>query len=372
MQRKESVDDARIKISVIIPCYNAEKYLERTFRALDAQTYRNFEVIIINDGSTDNSRAIAERLCAERKDCRVYSFENAGLSEARNRGIPYATGEYLHFLDADDWFAPNLYEHMVHLIDKYNKPDAVRWNYKWIWGEPDNTSFTIEDADGAELITRKDILDKLVSAEIGFSEDELYEYYKSGTWKWKEAGFVWRYLFKKSTVVSNNLIFPKGVKMIEDRIFNLLFFSVAQDVVCSNNVYHLYMQNEGIGLLNSICDNIEKSYYHKLQAQDQREAMRRLYLERHGIDLWTKYLGSNVLACFQLAVVLAGMPFFTGMKLYRKFVNRELTRRSLKDISTHGAPLKVRIPLLLLKNHLGAVFYTLVWMAGKFGVKFSA
>lgn len=97
-------------LSVIIPMYNVENYVEECLTSVIKQTYTNLEIIVINDGSTDNSMAIAKNCGKNDKRIRIYNFENAGLSEARNRGLRVAQGDYIAFLDSDDWIENDMYE----------------------------------------------------------------------------------------------------------------------------------------------------------------------------------------------------------------------------------------------------------------------
>ena len=91
-------------ISIIIPIYNAEKYIERCINSLKNQTYKNIEIICINDGSTDNSLNILKRIAITDNRITIIEQENKGVSVARNKGIESAKGKYIMFLDADDWF----------------------------------------------------------------------------------------------------------------------------------------------------------------------------------------------------------------------------------------------------------------------------
>lgn len=189
-----------ILISVVIPCYNAGKYLGRTFRALDSQGYRNFEVIIVDDGSADNSLEIATGYVRERENCRVFSYENGGVSEARNRGIEKALGEYIYFLDADDYIYPTLFEDMARLIASHGTPDVVRFGFKWHYGDVDVSEMDKVHYSGvfSELIAEKDIVDKIVKPLIGFSEEDLYDYYKNRKWSWKEDDIpVWAHFLQE-------------------------------------------------------------------------------------------------------------------------------------------------------------------------------
>lgn len=113
------------KVSVIIPIYNVEQYLSKCLDSIINQTYKNLEIICINDGSPDNSLAILEEYA--KKDSRIIIINqgNAGVSTARNRGLDIATGEYISFVDPDDWIESNTYESTVNLFEKNPKVDLI-------------------------------------------------------------------------------------------------------------------------------------------------------------------------------------------------------------------------------------------------------
>lgn len=106
------------RISVIVPIYNAELYLERCIDSIIAQTYKNLEIILIDDGSTDRSRAICETYAKKDSRIRVLCKCNGGASSARNMGIEIATGEYIGFVDSDDYIALDMYESFYNLISE--------------------------------------------------------------------------------------------------------------------------------------------------------------------------------------------------------------------------------------------------------------
>ncbi len=101
-------------ISVIVPAFNSEKYIERALNSVIGQNYSNWEMIVIDDGSTDNTRRICDDLAVEDTRIVIISQENAGSSAARNRGLTCAKGEFVAFLDADDWYEPNFFSKLVH------------------------------------------------------------------------------------------------------------------------------------------------------------------------------------------------------------------------------------------------------------------
>jgi glycosyltransferase involved in cell wall biosynthesis len=106
------------KISIIIPVYNTIRYLEKCIASITNQTYQNLEIIIVDDGSTDGSSELADRLKETDDRIKVIHQENGGASKARNHGIKVATGEYLGFIDSDDFIAPEMYSHLMGLIER--------------------------------------------------------------------------------------------------------------------------------------------------------------------------------------------------------------------------------------------------------------
>lgn len=111
-----------MRFSVIVPLYNKEPYVEKALRSILGQTFYDFELVIVNDGSKDNSLAVAEKVLAGIGNARIINQENSGVSTARNNGVSASKGEYICFLDADDWWEPMFLEEMSKLVDEY--PDA--------------------------------------------------------------------------------------------------------------------------------------------------------------------------------------------------------------------------------------------------------
>ena len=131
----------RPRFSVIVPLYNKEAYVRRTLESVIAQTYKDFECIVVDDGSTDNSLAVVKE-CVEQ--FRIYNFKfqilsqkNVGVAAARNNGVAKSKGEYVCFLDADDWWEPTWIEEMDRLIKEY--PDAGLYATNYVYYKPGKT-----------------------------------------------------------------------------------------------------------------------------------------------------------------------------------------------------------------------------------------
>ena len=169
------------KVSIIVPIYNVEKYLERCIGSLIGQTLDDIQIILVNDGSTDNSGEIAKEYAIKYQDKIIYlEKENGGLSDARNYGLPYATGEYIAFLDSDDYIDKEAYKAMY---DKVKQENADYIECDFIWEYPNK-----------------------------IKEDKRIEYKN----KKEMLAFVrvvaWNKLIKREVIEENNLGFPKGLR----------------------------------------------------------------------------------------------------------------------------------------------------------------
>lgn len=338
-------------LSVVIPCYNVKPYFERTVRCLDAQTFRDFEVILVDDGSTDGTLSLLERVARDRENYRVFSFENAGLSEARNRGLKYAVGEYVYFLDADDYFLPVMFQRMVELVVENDRPDAVRCGALWVRDGFDEKCLPkAKMQNDVVVLEGEDLIRKITYSAIGYSEEDVLEYYKTGEFPYNvEFSPVWIYFYRKSTLDKYNVKFVKGLQLIEDRIFNVTFAAYAKKVVCTNDQLYFYIITPN-GLMARINRNYAVLYRDKVEAVKQRECMRELYIKTHNIDIRSSFCGSNVMGCLQVALILANLPLKESICKYLDYVQMPSVRNSLVGFPLKGSPLKFRIPIFLLQH----------------------
>jgi len=138
-------------VSIIIPLYNKAPYLHKALETVCAQTYQDWECIIMDDGSTDGSGELADRLLAELRDERfcLYHQPNAGVSAARNNAVSHSVGEYLCFLDADDWWSPTFLENLLSFAELY--PDAGIWACNYIYYKPGKTHVAINNVQSGYI-----------------------------------------------------------------------------------------------------------------------------------------------------------------------------------------------------------------------------
>ncbi len=203
------------KVSVIVPAYNVEKYIGNALESLVGQTYRNIEIIVIDDGSFDGTAAVIDDF--SEKDDRIISIhkENGGVSEARNCGLDRANGEFVFFLDGDDTAEPDAIEILVKAMEM-SGADLIGCQYSR-WDEKGNRledyhfkSFDLKiDSEEARL---KFITEELLSYNIGFE--------------------IWDKLFKTDIIKACNVFFDKRCHMGEDLAFNIKYIFNCTKIYC--------------------------------------------------------------------------------------------------------------------------------------------
>ena len=151
------------KLSVIVPVYNAEKFLERCVKSILNQTYSNIELILVNDGSKDNSLALCNKLATEDPRIVVIDKSNGGAASARNKGIEVATGDYIGFCDSDDFLDLDMFETLISIMEKENLPTieclskVYDENFSLVESDNNNKQLNIKDAEQAikDIFMRK-------------------------------------------------------------------------------------------------------------------------------------------------------------------------------------------------------------------------
>ncbi len=225
------------KISIIIPVYNSEKYIEKTLASVLAQTYENTEIIVIDDGSTDKSGEIVRRLAEKDEKINYFKIENGGPGNARNVGMSKATGKYIGFCDGDDIIKPNMYEKLVSYLEKTDADIA----FCDIFTERDNCCFGFPWEDG-KTFRGEEIYSQLMASMIGNESDNDNS---SPVW-----GSVVRCLFKKDIIEKNSLKLPTDIHFAEDLVFTLSYLKCSSGAVICNEPLYYYVCNEA-SIMNS-------------------------------------------------------------------------------------------------------------------------
>ena len=244
-------------ISIIIPVYNVEKYLRRCLDSVLNQTFQDWQAICVNDGSPDNSAAILDEYAKQDSRFVVVHKKNAGVSAARNDGIKHATGEYIYFLDADDFIDDNYLSRMLDCALQ-NNADMV------VSGYVTNNKYAKPIVYKKTRILRS--IDK--KARHSFVLTDSY---------------VWRYLFCKDFIIKHKLKFDTGLIAQEDTLFVLEAVEKANMIVTVPNVNYHYMFNE-----NSALNSRDAKHHAKVKQQYKiGKQYRKEFAKKHNlIWLW--------------------------------------------------------------------------------------
>ena len=207
-------------ISVIIPCYNAERSLEKCLTSVIQQSYDNLEIILIDDGSTDNSSKIYEDVQHKDERVKIFKQDNSGVSKARNNGVKAATGKYICFVDSDDWVEPDYcYELYQLLIQEKADISIIEASY--------------EDENGNIVFNKPTSDEKVFEGKRALAlllEDNIVQ------------SHPWGKLYKSSFF--NNVHFPENLKCFEDYSTLFKIFDKAMTVVKSNKKLYHYIQHD--------------------------------------------------------------------------------------------------------------------------------
>ncbi len=223
---------AQPKISVIIPVYNAENYLRKCLQSVCEQSLKDLEIICINDGSTDNSQEILERFAAKDTRIKIIKQNNAGLSATRNKGILLAKGEYLGFVDADDWINPDFYNTLYTAADNKNADVAL----------------------GGIICVKDDSQKPLIWHKKSQSAVKPVEKFK--LCKLPAYNYVVNKIYRRDFILQNKFLFAEGV-YYEDMLWSCPVIFAANVVVSAPNATYYYRQNP-VSITNTAKNDLKK------------------------------------------------------------------------------------------------------------------
>ena len=217
-------------ISIILPVYNVEKYLAKSIQSVLNQTFTRFELLVIIDGSPDNSKQIAEEFAARDKRIKIFEKENGGLSDARNYGLERALGKYIYFMDSDDWIENNLLSENLKLLEK-EQLDFIVFGY------------IQDDEDRNGNITNSVFYQPHCNA---FKKEEPFslDIHHLGL-----LGYAWNKIYKREFLINNKLKFEKGTSLVEDILFNSQVYKCSDIIRFNTKTYYHYINRPEVTLM---------------------------------------------------------------------------------------------------------------------------
>ena len=263
-----------MKISIIIPVYNCEKFIANCIDSVLQQTWRDYEIIIVTDGSTDSSGKICDEFARKDDRITVIHQENYGVSHARNIGLLHATGEAISFIDGDDTLESEMYEVLIQAMQEHNA-DISHCGYKHIVGEEIRL---VHDTKRVLVQEQQEALECLVSGRFF-------------------GGGLWSKLFRRELL--NGLTFRENLKNNEDILFNYEAFSKAKKVVFIDSALYNYIARLGTSAIfktpdeKKIKDACEVSEY--IYEESKGEKLEDIAAERYirSLSGYYQYCMSN-------------------------------------------------------------------------------
>lgn len=272
------------KISVVVPVYNSEKTIERCIRSIQNQSYDNLEIVVVNDGSVDNTKGILEDLSCADKRIKLINIPNGGVSHARNTGIENATGDYITFVDSDDYIDKDMYSTLINIAEK-NNVKIVHCSYKNV----DNDKNILSIVGGNKRT-------------IPQNHDEAMECLLNGH---LFAGGMWNKLF--STELFEDVRLDETLKYNEDVLACFMLFDKVDSSVYIDEPFYNYvaMQTSSTHLANMVKYRKQSLYVSK--------KMQKLSKGKTYSKVADKRVASSLLDLFR-AYIFSKQKGFTGEK----------------------------------------------------------
>ncbi len=264
-------------ISVIVPVYNSQKYLDRCIKSILNQTYRDFELLLIDDGSTDSSGLICDKYAKSDSRVSVIHKVNGGVSKARNIGIDNATGDYVTFVDSDDYISETMFSDLMACFA--DTADMVVGSLKMV-SEMGETEYLMEDS----LISTKALL----------------EDYLSGTFPRICLNGPCVKLFRKDIIDKHHIRFDCNMRLGEDTVFVTEYLSHCKKIWTTNKVLYFYMRDNEDSLFSRFRENW---YEDSCKANNAiMDIAVRFNCSEASIKIYKDYRVKNLLATLILAV----------------------------------------------------------------------
>lgn len=321
-----------LNISVIIPVYNIERFLPRCLDSIVNQTYKRLEIILVNDGSTDASGNICDSYAQQDKRIKVIHQANAGVSAARNAGLGVATGDYISFVDPDDWLENNMYE-ILEKATRNGDIEVIRFN-AYRKGEVIN-QLPFQGEYSGKVLEEK-ILLPLIGAEKFGGMFIL--------------GVLWLHLYKREIIEENHIRFNNRLRRCEDRLFTLSTIIHAKNILFLNDVLYHYEVYE-----NSLSNKYDpERWEQELIYLDELKAKYHTHKPEKFFDEADKRLSGEYLL---RAITSINNEFFSDNRnsFFQKYrntktiINNENVRIAIKEVPKEKSGLKGKIILAAIK-----------------------
>lgn len=356
-------------ISIIVPMYNCEKTIDRCIQSVLNQQTENWELLLIDDGSIDKTVEICNNYISDNDKVHVYEKENGGPSSARNYGIENAKGQYLVFLDSDDYFDNNHILSLQKVIDSKD-PDTIFCGYKAIYENGDTAEVIIPQYDKSEFFGNETI--NLISRFIGYSMEDFYAKLNGVEEKQREFAAVWRFCYSRKIIKENHIAFDETVNFGEDIIFNSVYLAFCKKLIVTDITSYNY-QYSSEGLVQQFLheDGIELCN-HKIDLMQARKKTTEYIKEKLKYDISDMWEGSTLFSVMHIGITLAQTKrksFKTKYRVFKEYAKSDVCKNACKKLRLSKLKNKYKLCYFPIKIHSYALQYFILKIANILKIK---
>lgn len=317
-------------ISIIVPCYNAATYVSETIESVLGQDFNNWELLLINDGSKDSTLDILKSYEVKDSRIKVYDVPNGGVSKARNYGLEIANGDWVMFIDSDDWFEDKAFSTICGYMTNNPQCDVFGFNHL----------YNSENKQWKRGEFMPSILKRNGKEVEWFMLDTMFPYYDSKI-NHVSVGAIrgaWGKIFRKSLIAEHKIRFTENLNISEDAIFCLDVFHHAKEVVLVND-YLIHYRVHSSSAMNKYTPNVVDTNHFALQTYLERK---NLFRDKDKFDIC--YLGmvsECIFRTFKLYLLhkQCDLSFGKRKHLLMGGVNQEIIKKSFENVTLDYLPI---------------------------------
>jgi len=341
-----------VKVSVIVPVYNSEKYLSRCIESVLNQKLKEIELLLVNDGSTDNSLEICKKYAGIDNRIKIIDKQNGGVSSARNAGIDAAKGEFIGFVDSDDWINPEMYSNMYKKVKETGSDICICNFFEDYFGYSIPNILKINK----NILLKDDIINDLILNMIAPNDIDSNSM--------PIMGSVWRLLINRELILNNNIRFPLNIHFMEDFLFCINTFLNCSKISIDSRYYYHYCYNN----ISASRGYIKDMYKVQVDVFKQLENI----LQKHNLitiakdRLKLRYI--NLCIASIINEIHNNINFRKKYTYIKYICSDNKLNQYLKDINTNGYTLRKKAVLFALKHKMTFYIYIYYKLVSNFKV----
>ena len=337
------------KVSVIIPIYKVEKYLSRCLDSVVNQTLDDIEIVLVDDGSPDSCPEICDRYAKKDSRIKVIHKKNEGLGYARNSGMLIATGEYIAFLDSDDYVSKDMYEKVY---SELKRTDADCCVTGYVVKKDSGDEIHKENPLGTAVYENDDIITKVLAGMLGSKPDQARD---------TDVGMsVWKCVYRKELLQDKGILFPSERELIsEDIIFQIRVLSQVKRVCTLSEVMYYYCENANSQSLTKTYSKDKFDRYKKLYYVELEMLSKIIFCEETRLRATRMFLG-NTRVCIKQICQSTENSKQEKKTLLQEICDDKEIQDVLKWYPWKDNPLRQKIVTLLIKKKCARLIMWLV------------